>query len=141
MILERLLETRVVGLLEHALHALERISVAGEQLQHRAAREHDAVDVGESGSSYRMASRRSIGQPLAALGDRPFDRRLGRAVAAQPHRLGVEDAAQRQREAGIVALALVQLGERLERRVVAGVLREDLLVSSIARRGSICRSR
>ena len=127
VILERLLEARIVGLLEHALHALERVAVAGEELQHRAAREHDAVDVGEP----RLVEDREPAQhrqALAALVDRPLDRRVGRPVAAQLRGLVIEHAAQRRGEAGVVALALVQLGERLERRLVAGVLGDDLLV-------------
>ena len=132
VVLERLLEPRIAGLLEHALHALERVAVAAQQLEHGARRVDHAVDVGEP-RLVQHGEPAQLGQALGALGDRPL---LGRvlAPARADHLLDdaalveLEDAAQRRGEPGVVALALVQLGQRLERRVVVGQRGADLLV-------------
>ena len=141
VILERLLEARIAGLLEHALHALERIAIAGEQLQHRARRVDHAIDIREP----RLVQDREpaqLRQPLGALRDRVLLRRIrptaaiGRGLgrAGSLHRrhelrlVEVEHPPQRPREAGVVAFLLVELGERLQRALVLRAAREHLLV-------------
>ena len=133
VVLERLLEALLVaGLLEHALHAIERVAVAGQDLEDAAAREHHAVGVGQPGLAHRGQPAQH-GQALDPLADRPLagrGRRLagGRHVVGEPAGVELELAAQGAGQAGVVALALVQLGQGLERAVVVGRQVEDLLV-------------
>ncbi len=132
VVLERLLEARVAGLLEHALDPLEGVAVARDQLEHGGGRVDHAVDVGEPGLEQhgQPAQHR---QALGAPGHRPLARGIGR-LAGAVHRgahaalLELELAAQRAREPGIVTLALVQLHQRLECGIVVGGVGEHLLV-------------
>jgi hypothetical protein len=126
VVLERLGQALLVaGLLEGARHPIERVAIAGQDLEHARRRVDHAVDVAQPGLAHRrqLAQR---GQPLDALADRPLAG--GAGVAAEPPRVELELPAQRAGQAGVVALALVHLDQRLERAVVVGAQLEDLLV-------------
>ena len=92
---------RVAGLLEHALHAIERVAIAGQELEHAAAREHHAVDVGEA-RLVHVAEAAQRGQALDALRDRPL---AGRGRAACRRRPSRRRAGRRRARAGGAACA------------------------------------
>jgi hypothetical protein len=137
VVLEGPLEPRIAGLVEHALHALEGVAIAGQELEHGARCVDHAVDVGEPGLVEDREPAQH-GQPLGALGHRPFLDAAGlagahhrfhptgvssgqgvagplprdRSIALGHHAaiLELEHPAQRVGEPGVVALALVQVG-------------------------------
>src|SRR5262249_53082742 len=109
VILERLLEPRIAGLLEYALHAIERVAIALQQLEPRPPPDPDPTEVGEPGL-VEQREPAQLRQPLGTLRDRPLLRRILRLAGAD-HRVDdaalveLEHAAQCRCQARIVALA------------------------------------
>jgi hypothetical protein len=112
---------------------IERVAIAGQDLQHAAGTRRPRRRRRRAGSrtswpacAARSGARRAC--PPATRGPRRAPSDLRRALGVE-----LELPAQRARQPGVVALALVHLDQGLERRVVVGPQLDDLLDTARSR--------